>query len=158
MSKEICLSQGKVAIVDDDLYNYYNQWIWSAFFDGHNWYAVRQKGKRPFRKQVKMHRDIMNAPEGIKIDHKNGNGLDNRRENLRFCTQSQNAMNSKIPKSNKTGYKGVSYIKRDRIYQAHIKANGKAINLGSFHDPVEAAKVYDEAAIKYFGEFAKTNF
>ena len=91
------------------------------------------------------------------IDHINGNGLDNRRANLRLATVAQNAWNSKKRKS-RSGYKGVCYDKAKRRWRAAIVHHGRRIHLGYFKEKLEAAKAYDTAAIKYFGQFAHTNF
>lgn len=156
--KEIPLTQGKVAIVDDDMYDYLSQWKWYARKDGKNWYAQRNDGIKPFRKLVLMHREITNAPNGMDVDHWNRNGLDNRRENLRVCTRTENSRNAGLRITNKSGYKGVCWNKQHRVYDAHIRVDGKFLYLGSFSDSREAARAYDAAAKKHYGEFAWLNF
>lgn len=104
-----------------------------------------------------MHRFIMNAQKGQIIDHINGNGLDNRKENLRFCTHRQNAYNL-ITGTNKTSkYKGVHLLKNNGLWCVQIKIPNKRIRLGNFEREDDAALAYNEAAIKYFGEFACLN-
>ena len=106
-----------------------------------------------------MHRQIMNAPKGTPIDHKDHNGLNNTRENLRLATISENARNcekTKRPTSSK--YKGVCWNKKSKKWQAHIHYNGISIHLGLFDSEEDAAKAYDEAAKIYHGEFAVLNF
>lgn len=95
----------------------------------------------------------------LSIDHKNGDGLDNRRINLRICTHSQNAKNRKTQANNKSGYKGVVKIKNttNRSYRAFIRCDGKQIDLGCFSTPEEAASAYDVKAKALFGEFARLN-
>ena len=92
------------------------------------------------------------------IDHKNGNGLDNRRENLRICSNAENLRNRQFQKNNKTGFKGVHYCNRSNRFIAKITINDKIIYLGSSKDASAAAKLYDAGAIKYHKEYAKTNF
>jgi hypothetical protein len=115
---------------------------------------VKKEGKPSY---VGVHRLIINAPKGVHVDHKNGNPLDNRKSNLRVCTNSQNSQNSKIRQDSKTGYKGVHKTK-EGTYRARITYNGKRTYLKRYKDPVDAAKSYDAAARLYFGEFARTNF
>jgi len=119
---------------------------------GNTWYAARSEGKN----QIHMHREIINAPADLQVDHINGNGLDNRRENLRLCTNAENARNRRLSKNNTTGYKGVD-LDANR-YRAQIRVGQKFVYLGRFDDPIEAAKAYDAAAREHYGEFARTNF
>lgn len=149
---EIKLTRGLVAIVDDEDFSRLNKMKWCANKTGNAFYAVRRDGK----KMTLMHRIIANAIQSQKIDHANGNTLDNRRSNLRVCTQQQNARNSKQRKDNHCGYKGVG--KSHNKWKAGIRVNGKSIYLGTFENPRDAAIAYDTAARKHFGEFAKTNF
>lgn len=107
---------------------------------------------------VRLHRLLMNAPDGMIVDHINGDPSDCRRENLRIATQQQNTQNAGLPSSSTTGYKGVCYDKKEGKYMAHIHPNGRMVFLGYFNDPIEAALKYDEAAFLYFGEYARPNF
>jgi hypothetical protein len=104
-----------------------------------------------------MHRFILNAKKEYVIDHIDGDALNNQKKNLRICTHAENMRNSQIPINNTSGYKGVSYNKRYKKWEAHISFNNKLLNLGSFNDPVDAARAYNAAALKYHGEFAKLN-
>jgi hypothetical protein len=153
--KEIPLTQGKVALVDDGDYGLVIQHKWYAAELKRHWYAVRSGQNH---RMIFLHREIMNASAGVQVDHINGNGLDCRRENLRLCTPAENNRNSSKPRSNTSGYKGVTWHKRGAKWQAAISWNRKSIHLGLFSDPETAARAYDEAARKYHGAFAKTNF
>lgn len=149
----IKLTQGKEAIVDDEDYEYLNQWNWCFKSDKiSSGYACR--GRNPV---LLMHRIILKITNSkIHIDHINGNKLDNRKENLRISTHSQNKANSKKYRNSKTKYKGT--VKRPNRWQAQIRVNNKTIYLGSFLCEEEAAKAYDKAALFYFKEFANLNF
>lgn len=156
--KEILLTQGKFAIVDDDDYGWLSRWKWHATHhkDG-NWYAVHTT-ERPEHKHLLMHRVIMDAPDGIGVDHKNRNGLDNRRKNLRFCDDIQNQRNREKSSRNKSGFKGVCWHKGQRKFIANIKIPGKRVHLGYFETAEEAARAYDNAAKMLHGEFSRLNF
>lgn len=103
-----------------------------------------------------MHNLVMGSKEGLIVDHVNGNGCDNRKENLRFCTESDNCKN-RHNTWGKSIYKGVSWEKRYHTWISRIYVNHKSIYLGSFKDEIDAAKVYNKAAAEYFGEFARLN-
>ena len=102
-----------------------------------------------------LHQLILGEKKWFIIDHINMDKLDNRKNNLRFCTVSQNGMNRDKDKNNTSGFKGVSWSKNDRKWRARINLKGKEIHLGNFDDKKEAARVYNEAAKKYHGEFAR---
>src|SRR3990167_6612505 len=123
---------------------------WSASGGG---YAKAKTGG----KVVRMHQLIANCPEGMEIDHINGNGLDNRRSNLRVCEHKQNCFNQRAANKNHTGLKGVSWHKRDKVWQANIGVGGKTIYLGRFVNPADAALAYNIAAVRHFGEYARLN-
>lgn len=153
--KRIPLTRGKFALVDDEDYVEINSYKWFARKEKTSWYAERCDA----RKTVTMQQRIMGQNScGKLIDHKDLNGLNNQRGNLRWCTVSQNAHNSRIRKDNKSGYKGVSWNKGSKKWQANIKVDMKDMHLGLFFCIVKAARAYDTAARKYFGEFARTNF
>jgi hypothetical protein len=160
MAKEIQLTQGKVAIVDDEDYEYLNQWKWYA----NEWKRGKHYAVRNVRKNKKyigyesMHRLLSNNNDKkLVTDHINGNTLDNRKSNLRICSISENCKNRIVQKNNKTGFKGVRYIKDSNKYRAEIFNNGRHYSLGFFIDPIDAAKAYNAAALKYHGEFANLN-
>jgi hypothetical protein len=106
---------------------------------------------------LKLHHLIMNAPDGMILDHKNGDRADCRKSNLRVATPHDNARNRGLNKNSKSGYKGVYMRSDSATWRASIRHNGKTINLGSYDDVITAAVAYNNAAIKYHGEFAKLN-
>jgi hypothetical protein len=159
--KEIRLSQGKIALVDDEDYERINKHKWAALKKPNTYYARRTlSGGFPEQRHIKMHREIMGllSADGMVVDHINGNGLDNRKINLRVCTQFQNMRNVPKQPGKSSIYKGVYWRKERHKWQVRIKINGKRIRLGHFDDEIKAARIYDEAANKYFGEFARLNF
>lgn len=176
--KEIRLTQGKVAIVDDDDYERISQYKWYAGRDPKNgsYYATRsvvlQKEPKFKTKNFKMHREVLGIVDGkIHVDHKDGDTLNNTKENLRAATPSQNGQNRRKNKNNASGFRGVSFKKRTYVrvsnrnwdppkqWVAQINVNGKRICLGYFYTPEEAALAFDKAAKEFYGEFCgKLNF
>lgn len=108
-------------------------------------------------KQHSAQKIIMWCPEGYELDHINGNTLDNRKENLRICTRTQNSFNKPKPSSNTSGYKGVSWSKFYKKWHAQISAHGKPTDLGFFKDKKDAARAYNKAAKKLHGDYAYQN-
>jgi hypothetical protein len=159
MTKEIPLTQGKVAIVDDCDFEWLNQWKWLAHNNHNlNWYAKRTDYHGGLRKEVIiMHRLIIGAEKGQYVDHKDRDGLNNQRGNLRFCTKAQNAQNMELGSRNTSGFKGVS---RDhgKQWRATIRENNRQYRIGHFPTALEAALAYDVAAKRLHGEFARLNF
>jgi len=161
--RAIHLTQGKVAIVDDADYKFLNQYKWYALKRGYTYYAMRYARKSDLQKgPIIMHKVILNAigADGmVETDHINGNGLDNRRSNLRACNTAQNQWNQRLRSDNKTGFKGVRIDKRSGVnpFIVLIRVNKKRIYIGCYQTAEEAARMYDVAAIKHHGEFAMTN-
>jgi hypothetical protein len=138
MVKEIILSKGKgIVLVDDEDYEWLSRYKWRLHSDG---YAIRNHNKTT----VRMHREIMGFPDG-EIDHINRNKLDNRKENLRTVTSSQNKMNRPKQRNNTSGINGVSWHKLNKKWQATTKIDGKKIHLGLFDDIEDARKAYENA-------------
>ena len=159
MTKEIPLTQGKFALVDDDMFEYLNQWKWFAYQGKYGkWYARRNEGKRPFRRIIHMHRVVSNTSDGMETDHRDGDGLNNQRYNLRDSTHSQNIANITKRSDNTSGYKGVHWHKHRKKWASQIRVAGKKISLGYYDSAEEAARAYDRAALKYFGPYAVLNF
>jgi hypothetical protein len=148
--------EARYAIVDAEDYPKLAENDWQYYENkSKNCYAVRME----VRKIVYMHRVIMNATGGYYVDHRNQHGLDNRRANLRLATPAENTHNKRKTRSPVTSkYKGVSLRKNENKWIAHIDYQGRRIHLGSFKNEEEAANAYDEAAKKYFKEFASLNF
>ena len=156
--KLIPLTRGYSAIVDDADYEWLSRWNWYADVRPHTVYVARNARKRSGGKKVRMQRQILGAKPKELTDHINGNGLDNRRSNLRVCSHVQSVRNRRLPKNNTSGYLGVSFDKRSGRWRATIIIeSSKYLALGTFCDPLEAARTYDKAAIRYHGEFATTN-
>jgi uncharacterized protein (UPF0210 family) len=151
----IKLTKEKFAIVDPEDYQKLAGYNWQLFESkSENFYAVRNDGK----KIVRMHRVIMNAPAGSIIDHRDRDGLNNTKQNLRFATPSQNCCNCRRPKNCSSKYRGVSFHIKIRKWRAEIRYNGIRRHLGYFENEDDAAKAYDQAAKIYHGEFAVLNF
>ena len=158
--KEIKLAHGYTAIVDDDDFERIAHNAWHIRkrkrSDGSvaSVYAIRNAlsadGRRTSRE---MHRDVMCAKYGQQVDHINGNGLDNRKENLRFCTSQENARNRR-PALRGSTPKGVSWHKRTKKWQAQIKIAGKTIYLGVYNSEHDASAAYIKAAKRHFLDFA----
>lgn len=155
--KKIPLTRGMVALVDDEDYEELMQWEWRCASAKCLHYAVRGKRIKGKYVQIQMHQVILNTPYGYDTDHINGNGLDNRKGNLRVATHLQNCHNTRIHSDNTSGYKGVTWDKSVKKWKAQIGVNNKNRYLGIFNDRLEAAKAYNEAAKKYYGKFAHLN-
>jgi hypothetical protein len=159
--KQIPLSKGQFAIVDDDDFEWLSQWEWSAIWaEGtQSYYARRMETSCGTRLTIRMHRQILGLETGDKLqgDHINGNTLDNRRENLRAVSSAENKRNRKAHKNNKSGFKGVDLHVGKGRWRSQIYANGRCRHLGYFHDPIEAARAYNAAAKELHGEFARLN-
>lgn len=158
--KKIKLSNcAEYALVDDKDYEELLLHTWRKNAQG---YAVRRvyarisKGVR-HAKDIRMHRQVMGEPEGFEVDHKDNNGLNNQKSNLRVATHWQNLANRALQKNNTSGYRGVSWSRQNKKWFAQIYVNSKTISLGFYDDKIDAAKAYNKAAIERYGEFARLN-
>lgn len=157
MTMRLPLSQGLAALIDDC------DWLRVSAF---HWcaersyppiiYAVRKCPES--KKLIRLHRFIMQPAKGLEVDHLNGDGLDNRRSNLRICTRGQNARNQRLCVASTTGFKGVSFDRERKKFSAKINTAGSTLHLGRFENPKDAARAYDVKARELFGAFARTNF
>jgi hypothetical protein len=158
MSKLIQLPKNQFVIVDDDDFEKLNKYKW--WIKGHDnnsrLYVIRTIKINRKRKHIKMHREIMGFPEKKSIDHIDHNGLNNQKSNLRICTF-ENNYNARKLTIGSSKYKGVNKREKYIAFRARIRFNKKLIHLGYFKKEIEAAKAYNEAAKKYFGEYACLN-
>jgi hypothetical protein len=151
-SKNGCVSGLALIDAEDlDLVKAYSRWCMCT-----NGY-VSSVDRAIFLSRLVMHKKLSDRPN-LKIDHINRDPLDNRKQNLRVCTQRQNTRNRAEQSNSSTGYKGVCWVKQKTFYRATICTGGKTLHLGYFSSAEEAAKAYDKAAVEHFGEFAYTNF
>lgn len=154
--KQIPLSQGKIALVDDEDFERLSQFKWFAHQSRNTFYAERQiricVGKQ---KAIKMHHAILGCDSSQKVDHRDGNGLNNTRENLRLATHLENVRNQKLCRDSTTGFKGVTFNKTRKKFQARIGIEGFKQSLGYYATAEEAHAAYCKAAQKHFGAFAR---
>lgn len=156
--EQIPLTKGKFALVDDEDFEWLNQWKWHTLLKKNGkCYAARTATSMNVKTYVLMHREILKTPAGMLTDHKDGNGLNNQRDNIRVCTNLQNCMNKRA-RGGISHYKGVFLVRTTKKWIAQIGMNNKAYHLGTFDTQEEAARAYDAAARIYFKEFARPNF
>lgn len=151
--KKIVLTKGQYAIVDDEDFEYLNQWKWFASKDHNTFYANRRHGKTI----MQMHRLLMKPKKYEVVDHINRNGLDNRRINLRICSSKENIRSAPKHKKKTSQFKGVHLPSGRNKWRVGIRVDGKRKFVGTFFSEIDAAKAYNNAAKKYFGRFAFLN-
>jgi hypothetical protein len=157
--RKIDLGCGKFTIVEPQDYYLIQDYKWWLHANGSNFYAARTEITGDLQaKIVYLHRQLLQPPEGFVVDHKNCVPLDNRRANLRSVTQAQNMRNRRKRKNTSSQYIGVWFDKKRNKWTAQIRYNGRKIWLGYFDSEIDAAKAYDAAAKKYYGEFIRLNF
>lgn len=153
--KQIKLTRGKYALVDDQDFEFLNSFSWYAHFapHGRTYYAARKRRKNEAGKQgewVSMHCELMKPTGGLHVDHIDQNGLNNQKVNLRLVTRAQNMRNVAVKKNSTSRIIGVTFEKQTGKYKAHITLNKKTITLGRFESISEASKVRKQAEEKYF--------
>ena len=156
--KEVQLTQGYVALVDDEDFESVSKHCWHIrkSSNGRTVYArAYLQPSAVSKKQTAMHQYLTGK---VDMDHKDGNGLNNQRSNLRVATRSQQVANGSLRNTNTSGFKGVSWHKQVNLWRAYIVVGAKQKHLGCYTSKEEAAKAYDVAALQIFGEFAKLNY
>jgi hypothetical protein len=151
------LTRGFEALIDAADAPLISRWSWHVILSRKTQYAVltlRDKGERI---AFSMHRLLISAPRGVYVDHINGNGLDNRRSNLRLCSNVQNSYNAGLRKDNTSGFKGVAFHKTSGKWQAFIKVDGRRLCLGTFIDKDDARQAYQQASSNFHGEFGRVS-
>lgn len=152
---KISLSKGRSeTVVDAKDFKWLSQWKWHLLPNGYAYRSKKVKGKTL---ACYMHREIMNSPVGKDIDHIDGNRLNNRRNNLRVCSRSQNFMNRRKKENTSSQYKGVTFDKKKGKWQAGIKLKGKFYYLGRYEKEIDAAIAYNKKATEMFGDFSRLN-
>lgn len=142
-------------MVDDSDYEVFGGLNWRASKRKNGFYVVRHN----HNKKIYLHREILGAPKGVEVDHRDGNGLNNLRRNLRLATRAQNSSGFATLISGKTSrFRGVSWDRKNQMWLVTIRKNYKKLNLGRYEEESVAARVYDAVARKLFGEFACPNF
>jgi hypothetical protein len=156
----IPLTQGQFVLVDDNDFERVNAFKWhAAYFEAQrSFYAKRAVWRDGKYRTLFLHRFLMGEPQGMEVDHRNGDTLDCRRKNLRVATKAQNRRNQGKNIKNKSGYKGVWWNKRCGAWRAEISIDDIGKNLGHFASLVDAARAYDRGARLYHGPFARLNF
>jgi len=153
--REILLTKGKVAIVDDEDFEEVNKHKWYCMPHRNTFYACRHGGNYSI---INMSHQIMGNVDGKVIDHINRNGLDNRRCNLRFCSVSENCRNKKLNSNNTSGFRGVHWDLKCKKWVVQVQSNYTVVYRALFDDKVEAAMDYDRKARELFGDFVVLNF
>lgn len=162
-SRYIPLTRGKFALVDASNFDWLSQWNWYAQLRqragsrNKTYYAATCTPRSVGKTTILMHRVILGAPHGIEVDHEDGDGLNNRRSNIRLATSTQNKCNVGKRSNNTSGFKGVHWHKPSGMWHARITVNGKTFSLRYHRNKEQAAKAYEEAAKKYHGEFARVS-
>ena len=153
--KRIPLTQGKFTLVDDQDFDLVSRFSWYTMRSYETLFYAR--AVLSGRSRIFMHRLILDAPNGLVVDHVNRDGLDNRRTNIRICTMSENMRNQTRHRDGSSKFKGVSWDQDRGKWRASLRVNGKTYNLGRYFSEEKAAMAYDKFALEQFGEFARVN-
>jgi hypothetical protein len=157
--RKIDISEGYFTLVEPRDYYRIRRFKWCVWGTGSKFYAARVMVIGPGKTKIMyLHRQLLNAPKGVLVDHRNRDPLDNRRQNLRFATHSENVQNRGKRKNTTSKFIGVWFRKVNGKWESRITHKDKKIYIGTFDSEIDAAKAYDEAARKYHGEFARLNF
>jgi hypothetical protein len=157
--EQIKLTQGQFALVDDEDFDYLNQWKWHVLKCKYSYYVIRSEQRNNKVTYILMHRIITNAIKEKEVDHIDLNGLNNQKINLRVCSRQENRWNRRpYGKYKYTGVHSTTNKYGSKYIVASIRKNGKSIYLGIFKTEEEAARAYDKKAKEFYGEFANLNF
>lgn len=151
----ITLTRGHVATIDAEDLHIVQGFHWSARVSRNTVYGQRACWQTGKGRLIRLHREIMRAPANMQVDHISGDGLDNRKANLRLATNAQNACNQGIRTTNSSGLKGVGWRSDIGKWRACIMVDGKQISLGCFDTPVQASLAYERASRQYHGDFGR---
>ncbi len=152
----LTLTKGYEAIIDAADVPLVGMWNWTAKVSNTNVYAKRNDTSQKPHRALYLHRAIMGAPHDMEVDHRDGDGLNNSRKNLRVATHAQNSCNVKLRSSNSSGFKGACWCKRRGMWVAHIRIKGVQTHLGYFDTAEQAHAAYSEASARLHGEFGRT--
>jgi len=157
--KTIPLTQSKVALVDDEDFEGLSLHKWYAVKERDTFYAVRTVKRNGRNTMIRMHREVLYLlkGDGIIVDHRDMDGLNNQKENIRKADKTINNLNKRLQKNNSSGFRGVSWHKGNKEWGAHIRVNGKLESLGFYNEVSDAALAYNEASRRHFGEDAFIN-
>ncbi len=146
-----------ILLIEDEHKDIYEKYKWYLSKGKNTYYLHCRMQKNNIKYTILFHRVVTSASCDVVVDHKDGNGLNNKKDNLRIATVSENNRNIGTQKNNKSGYKGVIFYSKMDRYRVQIMKDRKKISGGYFDSPIEAAKKYNELAIKHHGEFARLN-
>lgn len=143
----------RFVLIDDEDFEPLSKWKW--YFNGR--YAMREGNLAGQSKTIYMHRFIMNTPKGMYTDHIDMNPLNNQKSNLRICTNSQNNFNKIKQKNNTSGYKGIDWVKKDKVWRIRLNKNKKTVFLAYSKNLTEAVKIYNQAVREHHGTYGRLN-